>query len=95
MIWSINFVIYTFTVDVYSSILYSTVPVRLIYCTCTGTALYCTLKHCVFVMIYKNKGSSYDCAKYRVIGLLKHGYKIMSVVLLKRSIEECGEFFSD
>ena len=50
---------------------------------------------CVFVMIYKNKGSHNDCSKYRAIGLLNHAYKIMSVVLLKRLVKECERFFSD
>ena len=50
---------------------------------------------CVFVMIYKNKGSPDDFTKYRAIGLLNHAYKIMSVVLLRRLVNECGDFFSD
>ena len=33
---------------------------------------------CVFVLIYKQKGSHNDLTKYRVIGLLYHAYKIMS-----------------
>ena len=37
---------------------------------------------CIFVMIFKNKGSPNDCSKYRAIGLLNHACKIMSVVLL-------------
>ena len=50
---------------------------------------------CVFVMLYKNKGSKNDLTKYRAIGLLNHAYKILSVVLLKRLVAECSEFFSD
>ena len=47
---------------------------------------------CVFVLIYKNKGSPDDCSKYRAIGLLNHSYKIMSVVLLKRLMRETKDF---
>ena len=50
---------------------------------------------CIFVMIYKRKGSHNDCSKYRAIGLLNHAYKIMSVILLKRLVQECAEFFSE
>ena len=50
---------------------------------------------CVFVLIYKNKGSPDDCKKYRAIGLLNHSYKILSIVLLHRLVKECGHFFSD
>ena len=50
---------------------------------------------CIFVMIFKNKGSPNDCSKYRAIGLLNHAYKIMSVVLLRRLVEECADFFSE
>ena len=32
---------------------------------------------------------------YRVIGLLNHVYKILSVILLDRIVEECGRFFSE
>ena len=46
-------------------------------------------------MIYKKKGSPNDCSKYRAIGLLNHAYKVMSVVLLRRLVEECKEFFSE
>ena len=46
-------------------------------------------------MIYKKKGSHNDCSKYRAIGLLNHAYKIMSVVLLRRLVRECHEFFSE
>ena len=50
---------------------------------------------CVFIMIFKRKGSSEDCTKYRAIGLLNHAYKILSVILLGRLIKECGHFFSE
>ena len=50
---------------------------------------------CVFIMIYKRKGSPNDCTKYRAIGLLNHAYKIMSTVLLRRIVEECKSFFSE
>ena len=50
---------------------------------------------CVFIMIYKNKGSADDFTKYRAIGLLNHAYKIMAVVLLRRLVQECGHFFSE
>ena len=50
---------------------------------------------CIFVMIFKRKGSHNDCSKYRAIGLLNHAYKVMSVVLLRRLVKECGKFFSE
>ena len=50
---------------------------------------------CVFVLIYKQKGSHNDLTKYRTIGLLNHAYKIMSTILLRRIVEECKEFFSE
>ena len=50
---------------------------------------------CIFVMMYKNKGSPDDCSKYRALGLLNHAYKIMSVILLRRLVKECAGFFSD
>ena len=31
-----------------------------------------------FVMLFKNKGSSNNPAKYRCIGLLNHAYKVLS-----------------
>ena len=45
--------------------------------------------------MYKNKGSPDDLTKYRALGLLNHVYKIMTVVLLRRLVEECADFFSD
>ena len=50
---------------------------------------------CIFVMIYKNKGSKDDYSKYRAIGLLNHAYKIMSTILLRRLVKECEQFFSE
>ena len=50
---------------------------------------------CIFIMIFKRKGSHNDSSKYRAIGLLNHAYKVMSVVLLRRLVEECGQFFSE
>ena len=50
---------------------------------------------CVFVMIYKKKGSSDDCSKYRAIGLLNHAYKILSICLLNRLVKETDWFLSD
>ena len=50
---------------------------------------------CLFIMMFKNKDSPDDCTKYRALGLLNHAYKIMSVILLKRLVEECQDFFSD
>ena len=50
---------------------------------------------CVFIMIYKRKGSHNDCTKYRVIGLLNHAYKIMSTILIRRIVKECEGFFSE
>ena len=49
---------------------------------------------CIFIMMYKKKGSHNDCSKYRAIGLLNHTYKIMSVVLLRRLVEECKDFLA-
>ena len=46
-------------------------------------------------MIYKNKGSSNDPKMYRCIGLLPHAYKILSLVMLERIMEECSAFLSD
>ena len=50
---------------------------------------------CVFILIYKNKGSPDDYSKYRAIGLLNHSYKIMSTILLRRLITECSAFISE
>ena len=50
---------------------------------------------CVFVMIYKNKGSRDDPGNYRAIGLLNHSYKILSVCILNRLIKETDWFLSE
>ena len=50
---------------------------------------------CVFIMIYKQKGSPDDYSKYRAIGLLNHSYKIMSTILLRRLTKECEAFISE
>ena len=50
---------------------------------------------CVFVMIYKRKGLKSDCSKYRAIGLLNHAYKVLSIILLHRIVDECSQFFSE
>ena len=50
---------------------------------------------CIFILIYKQKGSPEECSNYRAIGLLNHAYKILSVTLLGRIVDECGHFFSD
>ena len=42
----------------------------------------------IFFMIFKKENPE-DCANYRCIGLLNHGYKIMSVILLQRLLKEC------
>lgn len=49
---------------------------------------------CAFVMIHK-KDSTEDCANYRAIGLLNHSYKILSICLLNRLIDETDWFLSD
>ena len=48
-----------------------------------------------FVMLYKNKGSSNDPAKYRCIGLLSHAYKVLHQCLLERIEAETGSYLSD
>ena len=50
---------------------------------------------CIFVMLYKRKGSSNDPSCYRAIGLLNHSFKILSICLLKRVVNECEWFLSD
>ena len=54
-----------------------------------------TLVLCVFVMIFKNKGSRDEPDKYRAIGLLNHAYKILSVCLLNRMVSETDWFLSE
>ena len=49
----------------------------------------------VFVMLYKNKGSSNNPAKYRCIGLLCHAYKVLSQCMLARLNLETKGFLAD
>ena len=48
-----------------------------------------------FVMLYKNKGSSDDPTKYRCIGLLNHGYKILAHIILARLLKCSDAFLKD
>ena len=48
-----------------------------------------------FVMLYKNKGSSDDPTKYRCIGLLNHGYKILAQIILARLLKCSDAFLKD
>ena len=50
---------------------------------------------CLFVMIYKRKVSSNDPSCYRIIGLLNHAYKLLSICLLKRIVSETEWSLSD
>ena len=56
-----------------------------------------TLVLCMFVMLYKKKGSSDNCSKYRAIGLLNHAYKIMAIllILLYRMVKETDWFMPE
>ena len=54
-----------------------------------------TLVLCIFVMLYKRKGSRDDPEMYRALGLLNHSYKILSVCLLHRMMAETDWFLSD
>ena len=54
-----------------------------------------TLVLCVFVMMYKKKGSRDDPEMYRALGLLNHGYKILSVCILRRLVAETDWFISE
>jgi hypothetical protein len=49
---------------------------------------------CAFVMIYK-KDDSNVCDNYRVIDLLNHSYKVLSICLLNRLMKETSGFLSD
>ena len=49
----------------------------------------------VFVMLYKQKGSSDDPTKYRCIGLLGHAYKTLSQCMLHRLNIETNGALSD
>ena len=54
-----------------------------------------TLVRAAFVMLYKNKGSINDTTKYRCLALLPHAYKVLSLVMLERIMNECSDFLSD
>ena len=49
----------------------------------------------MFVMLFKNKGSSDDPSKYRCIGLLPHAFKVFQQCLLERIEKETQLFLSD
>ena len=49
----------------------------------------------VFVMLYKNKGSTNDPTKYRCIGLLNHAYKVLSTIILGRINAETDGYLQD
>ena len=49
----------------------------------------------VIVMIYKNKGSADDWAKYRTICLLPHALKVMSTILLRRVVIEIEDYLPE
>lgn len=48
-----------------------------------------------FVMLYKQKGSTNDCSKYRMVGLLPIAYKMLSTLLLHRMRIECEGFLDE
>ena len=48
-----------------------------------------------FIMIYKNKGSTSDPVMYHCIDLLSHAYKLLSLVMIERIMDECSTFLSD
>jgi hypothetical protein len=48
-----------------------------------------------FVMLFKNKGSTDDPAKYRCIGLLNHSYKVLATCLLTILEKETEKYLSD
>ena len=49
----------------------------------------------IFKMLYKRKGSPNNPAKYRCIGLLNSGYKVLSAVMLKRLQTETKGYLKD
>ena len=53
------------------------------------------LVRAAFITIFKNKDSPDDLTKYHCIGLLPHAYKILSLVMLERIMNECQQFLSD
>jgi exonuclease III/alkylhydroperoxidase family enzyme len=50
---------------------------------------------CELITIYKGKGSPDDFTKYRCLGMLTHGYKVLSCLLLKRMLEEVKDFLPE
>ena len=48
-----------------------------------------------FKMLFKNKGSANDPAKYRCLGLLNHSYKVLSQCMLARLQKETSDFLPD
>ena len=53
-------------------------------------SLQAALVRAAFILLFKNKGSVNDPSKYRCIGLLPRTYKILSLVMLERIINECS-----
>ena len=49
----------------------------------------------VFVMLFKHKGSTNDPSKYRCLGMLNHGYKVLSTILLGRIVRETEGYLPD
>ena len=49
----------------------------------------------IFKMLYKRKGSTNNPAKYRCIGLLNSGYKVLSAVMLHRLQSETKGYLKD
>jgi hypothetical protein len=47
---------------------------------------------CELITIYEGKSSPADLTKYRCLGVLTHGYKVLSCLLLKRMLEEVKDF---
>ena len=50
---------------------------------------------CVFIMLYKKKGSRDDPSMYRALGLLNHAYKVLSVCILHRLVAETDWFLPE
>ena len=49
----------------------------------------------VFVMLYKNKGSTNDPTKYRCIDLLNHACEVLSTIILGRINTETDDYLQD